>query len=261
MLKIIGVGFIILGFNIGKYVNKEFYDLNNMIKNEKIYIYQSDILNSGQKQLSMQTNSIVKIPRNLIDNKYSIGIIKLNKISPKLSTIIKCDEYGRIKIINNNEITNEIIQTHMLFPTKIFKEFELDQMMFMNKEIKLLVDNAKIYKSDKNKNENKNVIDRYRTIISNNDIEYSGLHLMHPSTFYNNYELKENFIAHNNDVYLMVNPCTRYMDTKLQIIAITDNKDKIVREKYSSTINKLEGQCIISFFAIAFGIGLLFVKL
>ena len=77
----------------------------------------------------------------------------------------------------------------------------------------------------------------------------------------NNYELKENFIAHNNDVYLMVNPCTRYMNIKLQIIAIADNKDKIVREKYSSTINKLEGQYIISFFAIAFGIGLLFVKL
>lgn len=259
MLKIIGVGFIILGFNIRKYVNKEFYDLNNMIKNEKIYIYHSDIFNSGQKQLSMQTNSIVKIPRNLIDDKYSIGIIKLNKISPKLSTIVKCDKYGRIKIINNNEITNEIIQTHMLFPTKIFKEFELDQMMFMNKEIKLLVDNTKIYKS--NKNENKNVIDRYRTIISNNDIEYSGLHFVYPSTFYINYELKENFITHNNDVYLMVNPCTRYMNTKLQIIAIADNKDKIVREKYSSTINKLEGQYIISFFAIAFGIGLLFVKL
>lgn len=285
MLKIIGTGFIILGINIKIYVDKKFDDLNNTIKNEKIYVYPDDIYklcqehdpeqqdcDSDSDSDSEPNNSIIKIPHNLINNKYSIGTIKLNKITPKLSTIVKCDEYGKIKIINNDEVISSIAQSHLLFPTKIFKEFELDQMMFMNKEIKLLVDNAVNYKSNENRNEN--LINKYCAIIKNSGIEHSELKLElesvpeYSSTFFNNFELKENFIKPCNDVYLMVNPHSQLLNfsskysknIKLKIIAISDNRDLIVKEKYSNKINELDGQYIISFFVIACGVGLLFLK-
>ena len=273
MLKLIGVGLIGYGWNIKTNADDKYIDLRNTIKNEKIYDYQQDISKLDIEKNNIPDNIIVKIPHNLIDKKYSIGKIKLNRITTNKSTIIKYYQNGKLKIINNDEIKKEPFQSHLLFPTKIFKEFELDQIMFMNNKIKILFDNTITSKSCGHKN----LIEKYFTIIQNSGIDYHKLHnpisaeysiYSFPLSEYD-FELEENFISHYNDIYLMVNPYKKSYftelldvesDIKLNIIAIADNKNKIIEEKYRSEISNNYNQYAISFLAIAYGITLLFVK-
>lgn len=272
MLKLFGIGLISFGWSVKINTDDELVNLRNKIKNEKTYIYPHDITKLGEEQTNMPDNIIVKIPHNLIDKKYSIGTIKLNRLTTKTSTIIKYDESGRIKIISNDKIIKEPFQSHLLFPTKIFKEFELNPRMFESNKIKILFNNTITSKSGGCGN----LLERYFNVVENSGMDYSTLYHTIPSihsialTGYD-FELKENFIRSYNDLYLIVNPYKQITKSpmsqeqaepniKLNIVAIADDKDKIIKEKYWSDANEIDNQYLASFLVIASGIVLLFVE-
>lgn len=121
-------------------------------------------------------------------------------------------------------------------------------MMFMNNKIKILFDNTITSKSYGHKN----LIEKYFTIIQNCGIDYNKLHNQISSEYsiYSfplseyDFELEENFISHYNDIFLMVNPYKQSYFIEL-LNEISNNYN----------------QYAISFFAIAYGITLLFIKL
>jgi len=272
MLKLIGCGLINFGWNIKINTDDKLDNLRKNIKNEKIYVYPNDVFKLCEEQTYIPDNIIVKIPHNLIDNKYFIGMIKLNIMIKKTSTIFKFDENGRIKIINNDKIKKEPFQTYLLFPTKIFKEFELEQKMFESNKIKILFNNTITSKSIGYNN----LFERYFNVVKNSGmdcfIHYHSIPSIHSIALSEyDFELEENFIRSCNNVYLIVNPHKQMSEPqifqeqpkpniKLNIIAIADNKDKIIKEKYCSKINEIISQYSASFLVIACGIGLLFYK-
>lgn len=269
MFKLLGIGLIGIGWNIKINAYDELSSLRNTIKNEKTYIYPHDISQLGKEQHNVPENIVVKIPRFLIDKKYPVGEIKLNKIKTKTSTIIRYDEDGRIKITNNEEIKKELLRSCLLFPTELFKEFELEQRIMTDGGIKILFNNTITSKS----NGGKNLVERYFTVIENSGIDNSkeynlvpsqqNVELMSMALSDYDFELKENFINSNKDVYLIVEPRKHSLnssDVKLNIVAIADNKDKIFEEKYSNQISELSKQFATSFIVIICGIGLLFME-
>lgn len=275
MLKLFGIGLISFGWSAKINTDDKLVNLRNKIKNEKTYIYPYDITKLGNEQTNMPDNIIVKIPYNLIDKKYSIGMIKLNRLTTKTSTTIKYDESGIIKIINNDKIKKEPFQSHLLFPTKIFKEFELNPRMFDSNKIKILFNNTITSKSVGCGN----LLERYFNIVENSGMDCSTLHrsissipLMYSMALSGyDFELKENFIRSYNDLYLIVNPYKQLSNPqisqeqvesniKLNIVAIADDKDKIIKEKYCYEASEIDSQYSISFLAIVCGIGLLFYK-
>ena len=211
MFKLLGIGLIGYGWNIKKNTDKEIVDLNKTMKNEKIYVYPHDIPKLDLEPANLPNDIIVKIPHNLIDNKYYIGKIKLYKITKDTSTIIRYyddDENKKLKITDIDHIKKEPYQSHLLFPTKILKEFELDQIMFKNNKIKILFDNTITCKSGGHEN----LIEKYFNIIQNSGINYSNQHNpifykypLYPMPLFE-CELEENFISHHNDIFLLVNP-------------------------------------------------------
>jgi hypothetical protein len=278
MLKLAGIGLISFGLRVKISADDEFVNLTNKIKNEKTYIYPHDITKLSEVQTDMPDNIIVKIPHNLIDKKYSIGVIKLNRLTTKTSTIIQYDESGRIKIISNDEIKKEPFQSHLLFPTKIFKEFELNPRMFESNKIKILFNNTITSKSVGCGN----LLQRYSNIVENSGMDCSTLYhsissiysipSMHSMALTGyDFELKENFIRTYDDVFLIVNPHKQISqllmyqeqvepNIKLNIVAISDDKDKIIKEKYWSDADVIANGYLASFLFIASGIILLFVE-
>ena len=126
-------------------------------------------------------------------------------------------------------------------------------MMFINDRIKILFNNTITSKSCGHKN----LIQKYFTIVQNSGIDYSNQYNLIPHEYpmYSmplfECELEENFISHYNDIFLMVNPYKQLSNfseqqtvqfeqqtvqseqniksyIKLNIIAIADDKDKII---------------------------------
>lgn len=266
MYYLIGVGLIGLGFKIQHNVYNDYKNLNNKIKNEKIYEYPKNtyeyIKNYSPQNYTQYENPneiIVKIPADCIDKKYSIGEIKIEKITKHISTIFECDK-NKI-IIKNKEIKHkEPFLQHILFPTTLFDEFEIKQRTFNNEKIKVLFDNSIISKSSAGKT---NLIDKYIKIIENNygNCQSSNIFLHTPIN--SNYEMEENFIENGNDLYLIVKPNIKFSteqkpNIKLDIVAMGDDVNKIVEEKYDVELREIGDKLIFSCLSIASGFILFF---
>ena len=160
--------------------------------------------------------------------------MKLNKIKTKTSTIIRYGEDGRIKITNNEEIKKELLCSCLLFLTELFEEFKFKQRIQTDEKIKILFNNTITSKS----NGGKNLLKRYFAVIKNSGIDNSKIYNLVPSQHSvelmsaalsdYDFELKENFINYNKDVYLIAKPHKQSLnstDVKLNIVAITVDKD------------------------------------
>jgi len=290
MISLVGICLISIGLNIKLNIYNDYKILSNKMINEKVFVYPYDT-NQFVKKVSLNKNSIndnmiVKIPNNYIYKKYSIGKIKIQKITKKTSTVINYDKVNDfIKIENKETKCRETFLEHLLFPTCKFKEFEFDNKRFYDNKIKILFDNTIISKS----NCNLPLINKYKNIVENNCISLN--------TSGCDFELEENFIGNFDDLYLMVEPClmSTYQESsqepsqqpsqessqepsqepsqessqessqepkvKFNIIALSDNKDKIIKEKYIDELNEINHKMFLSYFSIISGVVvLLFIK-
>lgn len=277
MLGLLSLGLVGIGLNIYAFETENYKILNEKIKNEKVLTYPHDtnqymkniLLNKNVllNKNELSNNVIVKIPNNLLDKKFSIGKIKINKISKKNSTIIYYDKINDcIKIKDKETECKEPFIEHLLFPTCKFKEFEFDNKMFYNNKIKILFDNAIISKS----NGNMALINKYINTIENNSVRN-----FIPKEYFSNliisgcnFELEENFITPFDDLYLIIKPClqlknqeTNNEKVKFNIIVLGNNKDKIIEEKYIDELNVINRNMVLSYFCTITGcLTLLFIK-
>lgn len=273
MISLVGIGLISIGINIRTNVYKNDKIIIEKIKNEKVFTYpfetnnimENDLLNKN----NMSNNMIIKIPNDRLYKKFSIGKIKIQKIIKKKITDIKYDKDNNTVNIENKEIiTKEPFLEHLLFPTCKFKEFDFDNKRFHDNKIKILFNNTIISKS----HGNIGLIDKYINTLENNYVSnfLQREHFLNLITSGCDFELEENLIGNFNDLYLMVEP--HLMSTnqesnqesnqepnqepkvKFNIIALSDNKDKIIKEKYISEINELNNRIILFYFSILSGV-------
>ena len=226
------------------------------MQDEKIFVYPTDIKNIS----NLNHNPIIKIPYNLIPQKYAYGEVQLNKIIQKC---IKNTVYKReYSFLLNDYITvecdwideEEKIAKQILFPN-IFNNIELNKKLYSEKKIKVLLQNNLSTKS----HNCSLILDKYESLIQKNIPMYKTSILITDDIYM--MEKEENILEPNMDLYLLTNIDTNsFTKSKFYISAFSDNKDKILQEKYSDKINAIENLCLLSGTTIFIGMfSILFV--
>lgn len=219
-------------------------ELENKIDSLIIYNYPNEINNINQSK------SIIKIPKNFINLKNPIGIVKINKvIKLPYTTYEKIYNYNELRYEKVKSIQYDIVKKNIgkqiLFPS-------LNNYFIFDKETKVLFTNNLYTVSDNSSN----IVKRYEDIIRKNISNFSSDLVLEKSYFFSElqnelYELEENILNNQKDLYLLSNP----INSKLYINCICDNKEKIIKEKFSNEINTVECLTISSIVLTITGIG------
>lgn len=254
ILYIIPIGLIGTGNTLCYFAWLKYNDLIRCLQREKIYEYPNDIKNI----LDFEKNPIIQIPHDKINHKYVYGEVKLNKIIKKRISIPVykykysplIDDYETIKENEYDYIDEkETIGKQILFPN-VLNGIEIDNTLIPDKNIKVFLNNNLSTKS----NNFSKIFYRYETLVKKNIPEYKT------SIFNNNYknmEIEENILEPYTDLYLLTNNYKNNLNhnkDKLYLTAFSDNKDKIIKLKYSKEIDTIEGLTILSISSIALGI-------
>lgn len=231
-------------------------ELNKKMNNVKIYSYPNEINHINQASLINDSNIIININKSNINDKFPIGIVKINKIK-KIPLItydrvydIYTNKYERIKKVEH-EIIKYPIGSQILFPNK-YPKLQLDPNLLINKKISVLFDNSTFTKSSSISN----IIELYESIIQKNisnfksDINFNSTDEL---------ELEENLLKNNNDLYLIANPSSNL--NVLNINSISDNRDSIVKKKFESEINHVNTISFFSYCLIGSGLFLGIINL
>lgn len=256
ILNLIPIGLISSGLIIGASASDFNKELNNKITNERIYIYPDEI------DSIKNSNSIIKVDKNFIApfDKNPIGLISINKIS-KVPIVMHKYVYD---IIQNKYILEKHIEydevkktlgSQILFPN-FNGQIVLNKDLEIYKKIKILMNN-KIH----TKSSNKNLIERYEKIIKKNIPNFKSDLIIdnfdNLNSFSNTntfeFEIEENILRDDSDLYLMVSP----KNNKLVTNIISDSTESIVKEKFKDDIDYLDMLNFISngFITIGFTVG------
>lgn len=270
MLGLIGLGLIGIGNNIRINTDNKNDQLNRIITNEKIYTIPEDnyILTQLSSEITPNQNSnsnlIIKIPHNLINNKYLVGKIKLNKITNFSEKKYKLDEFNNLIIEKKiKEKKTEPFLKKILFPSNILENYGIDYKFEPNDKTEILFNNSIVSKSKSFKT----LYDKFKNTITFSHSNTTNLtfsdnfDIVQPYNDNVNFELVENYITERKDVYLLIDDALRSNGSNenkiLNILIICDNKDKIIKKKYQIMLNEVELGYISSFSLITIGIGVI----
>lgn len=239
LLNLCASCFVCSGISGGLITYNKLIEYKNKIKQEQIYEYPNLPNNP------MDTNIIVKIPNNLIQKKYYIGTMQLNKLVP-IQTIKLCFNTKTLKYVNTN-IINVKIKNCVLFPPNIYKNLVLDKKLLSMNKIKILFNNnITSYSFYSNI-----LFSKYNQILSTNIPSYlSEINYDDYKNF--DIQLQENLISQGEDVYLIVNPSIT--TNELCISTISNDIDTILTEKYNYLINEIKMIASFSFVICCSGI-------
>ena len=253
---IIPVSLIGSGSFLGYNSWKESENVERQMKNENIVVYGD---NNHLSRVS-QTGSkyIVKIPNHLMKTKLcgNVSVYGVTKKHVKHTT--KKQNY--LEFLNELETTIETKHYYFDEKTKIASQLLFPNLCLGNSKCKNpnhfdIKNNTKILFENKlftKSNDVELLREKFEKMVQKNIPE-------HKTSFcsgnYNHYELEENLLSSNADLYLLVKPNVHNIHkTNSDIIAISDNPNSIIQEKYADELSLIAGQNAISIFSIGMGI-------
>lgn len=256
---IIPVSLIGSGSFLGYNSWKESENVERQMKNENIVIYGD---NNHLSRVS-QTGSkyIVKIPNHLMEAKLCGNVSVHGVIKKHVKHTAKKQNY--LKFSNELETTTETKHYYFDEKTKIASQLLFPNLCLCDSECKNsnhfnIKNNAKILFENKlftKSNDIELLREKFEKMVQKNIPEYKTSFC---SGNYNYYELEENLLGSNADLYLLVKPNVHNVHkTNSDVIAISDNSNSIIQEKYANELSLIAGQKILSVLSIGMGIALI----
>ena len=253
------IGYIATSVYFHKYFSLKQDELFEKMKKEQIYTYKNtDYLPKINDKI------VVMIPKKYLGSNLcgSVTVTSVNKKNVEYVTKRQIHPYYTQnifgEIIKNEETITEIIMDTIDDKTIIAKQLLFPNLKInpsinnnskVKDDIKILFDNENSYKTS----DLKHIETDFEKIIQNN------IHQYKTSFYVKNFdylELKKNLLQPNQDLYVLVDGKNFNIDNS-DIIAISDEPNKIIAEKYSKEVNNIHFSIVFADFNIAIGMGIL----
>lgn len=259
-LTIISIGTIGISANLAYNTFNSYFCVDDKMKNEKIYNYPLQHSLMEQINFNKSKNIIIKLPNQFINYNYPIGEIAIKKIIHKQflkkNEVMKFNPYtNKIELVQVNEKVNKIIEScikkQILFPN-IYQDLALDVNSLSSNEVKILFDNVVKNTSS----QQKDLFESYNLIVKKNIPEYVPDIIPYHQN--DTFVLSKNLLSFGSDLYLLVNPslnneCNNEQN-KFNVIAMSDNREKILNHKYKDEIDECTNNGILSLLFLSIGI-------